>query len=62
MSTPFVHHSVAALALLNSAPDLRAREGQFLGGIMFTDELTAKQLNWLRVLLSRHELPPLAEV
>lgn len=62
MSGPFTHHGDAALALLNSVPDLRPREGQFLGGIMFTDDLTAKQLNWLRVLLSRHELPPLAEV
>lgn len=62
MSQPFVHHSIAALALLNADLNLRPREGQFLGGIIFTDELTDKQLNWLSILLARHNLPTLAEV
>lgn len=62
MSQPFVHHSIAALALLNADLNLRPREGQFLGGIIFTDELTDKQLNWLLILLARHNLPTLAEV
>lgn len=62
MSAPFVHHSIAALALLNADLNLRPKEGQFLGGIIFTDELTDRQLNWLSILLARHNLPTLAEV
>lgn len=58
----FDHHGAAALALLNSGADLKEREGQFLGGIMFrpVDEMTDKQIRWLLILLARHGLPPLA--
>lgn len=52
----------AALALLNSAADLRQKEGQFLGGVAFAEyDLTSKQHSWLSILLRRHELPPMAE-
>jgi hypothetical protein len=61
VSAPFQSHSEAALALLTSGTELRQKEGQFLGGIAFTETLTDKQLNWLIILLSRHGLPPLAE-
>ena len=57
--TPFADHRDAAMALLTSAP-LKPREGQFCGGLAFTaDPLTPKQLNWMRLLLARHGLPPL---
>lgn len=57
----FDSHQTAAMALLTSGADLRAREGQFLGGLAFdANRLTDKQANWLRILLDRHGLPPLA--
>lgn len=60
---PFTGFRAAAMALLNAGAPLKQREGQFLGGIAFAeyDELTEKQTNWLRVLLKRHGLPPLAD-
>ncbi len=59
---PFASHKAAALALINSDAQLKQREGQFLGGIAFAEyDLTPKQLNWLSILLKRHDLPPLAE-
>jgi hypothetical protein len=57
---PFPSHKEAALALLTSGADLRQKEGQFLGGIAFTDDLSPKQENWLSGLLRRHNLPPIA--
>lgn len=57
---PFQSHNEAALALLASGANLRQKEGQFLGGIAFTDDLTDKQVNWLVILLNRHGLAPLA--
>lgn len=59
MTAPFPSHKEAALALLASGADLRSKEGQFLGGIAFTDALTDKQVHWLEILLDRHGLPPL---
>lgn len=58
----FPTHKAAALALLNSDAELREKEGQFLGGIMFrtAEDMTDKQLNWLSILLDRHGLAPLA--
>jgi hypothetical protein len=62
MSAPFDSHRAAAMALLTSGASLRPREGQFLGGIAFTDDpLSEKQKNWLLILLRRHDLPTLAE-
>lgn len=59
MMRPFPHHRPAAMALLKTAP-LKPREGQFCGGLAFSDDpLTEKQANWLRLLLDRHGLPPL---
>ncbi|MBV9842397.1 MAG: hypothetical protein JOY99_12860 [Sphingomonadaceae bacterium] len=59
MSAPFESYQSAARALFNGA-ELKSREGQFVGGLAFSDgPLTDKQLNWLRVLLARHGLPPL---
>jgi hypothetical protein len=61
MADSFTTHKAAVLALLNSGANLRPKEGQFLGGIAFTDTLTDKQEHWLVVLLRRHGLPPLAD-
>ena len=61
MNTPFTDHRAAAMALLTSGAALRAREGQFLGGIAFdTNPLTEKQGRWLAILLDKNGLPPLA--
>jgi hypothetical protein len=50
----------AALDLLILA-NLTAKEGSFAGQIAFdTRPLSERQERWLRVLLERHELPPLA--
>lgn len=58
--TPFLDHRAAAMALLTSGAALRQREGQFLGGMAFDANLpTEKQANWLRILLEKHDLPPL---
>lgn len=57
----FTDHRPAAMAVLTSGASLRPREGQFLGGLAFdANPLTEKQANWLRILLDRHGLPPLA--
>lgn len=57
----FYSSKVAAMELLRVAP-LKPREGQFCGGLAFSDEpLTDKQRNWLVILLDRHGLPPLAD-
>lgn len=54
-------HQTSAMKLLTGGFPLKAREGQFLGGIAFdANPLTDKQANWLRILLARHGLPPLA--
>jgi hypothetical protein len=50
----------AALDLLILA-NLTAKEGSFVGQLAFdTRPLSEKQERWLRILLERHELPPLA--
>lgn len=60
--TPFHDHRAAAMAVLTSGAALRPREGQFLGGLAFDANLpTEKQANWLRILLDKHGLPPLAD-
>lgn len=41
---------------------LKPREGQFLGGLAFdANPLSAKQRNWLVILLAKHGLPALTE-
>lgn len=58
----FTTHREAAMAVITSGAALRPKEGQFLGGIAFDlNPLTEKQDEWLRILLERHSLPPLAE-
>lgn len=58
----FLDHRAAALALLTSGAALRKNEGQFLGGIAFSDDpLSEKQRRWLDILLARHALPPIAD-
>jgi len=58
--SPFTDHRAAAMAILTSGAQLRAREGQFLGGLAFdANPLTEKQSNWLDILLRKHGLPPL---
>jgi hypothetical protein len=60
MSSPFATHRAACLALLNSGADLNRKTGQFLGGSMFDEFLSEKQLKWLTDLLKKNGLPPLA--
>lgn len=61
MANPFTSFPDAARALL-AAECLSEKEGQFCGGLAFrTAPLSDKQANWLRILLSRHDLPALAE-
>jgi hypothetical protein len=65
MTAPFTDHREAARAILlpalQGSKALRAKEGQFLGGLAFdANPLTEKQANWLCILLDKHGLPPLA--
>lgn len=56
----FKKHQDAAMALITSGQQLRAKEGQFLGGIAFdANPLTEKQAHWLDILLNRYGLPPI---
>ena len=60
MAKVFTDHRAAAMALITSGAALRAKEGQFLGGIAFdANALTDKQANWLAILLDRYGLPPM---
>lgn len=61
MSEGFPHHRQAALALLNGEPGLTHRVAGFCGHCAVASELTAAQGRWLRALLKKHGLPPLAE-
>ncbi|MGJ3629800.1 hypothetical protein AB5I41_28745 [Sphingomonas sp. MMS24-JH45] len=55
----FSDHRRAAMALLAEGIELREKEGNFLGGLAFrADPLSERQANWLRILLERHQLPP----
>jgi hypothetical protein len=55
----FPHFRRAARALF-AVENLSEKEGQFVGGLAFRSApLSEKQANWLRILLHRHELPPL---
>ena len=61
MAEPFTRFPDAARALL-AVDTLSEREGQFCGGLAFrTAPLSDKQARWLRILLTRHDLPALAE-
>lgn len=58
----FTSHKDAAMAILTSGAPLKPKEGQFCGGLAFTDPpLTEKQHHWLTILLRRHNLPEIAE-
>lgn len=64
MTPPFTDHCEAARAILRAVlggnGTLRAKEGQFLGGMSFdANPPTPKQLDWLEGLLDRHGLPTL---
>ena len=65
MTGPFHSHQEAARAILlpalQGSAALRAKEGQFLGGLAFdANPPTEKQAHWLGILLEKHGLPPLA--
>lgn len=58
---PFADHRAAALALLNGGYRLSRKAGQFLGQLAVDcTPLSAAQAEWLRKLLDRAGLPPLA--
>jgi hypothetical protein len=60
MTDAFTDHRPAAMALLTTGASFRPRGGQFLGGLAFdANPLTETQVNWLRILLEKHGLPPL---
>lgn len=60
---PFVDHSAAALALLNSGERLTRKAGSFLGQCAVDPTpLTTAQADWLATLLERAGLPPVGEV
>lgn len=57
----FADHRSAALALLNSDARLTRKAGSFLGQCAAdSTPLSNAQLDWLRTLLERAELPPLS--
>ncbi len=58
--TSFSRYQHAARELINVAK-LRPKEGQFVGGLLFSDgPISDRQRNWLAILLDRHGLPPLS--
>jgi hypothetical protein len=62
MNAPFLSPRTAALALLNSDAALTRKAGSFLGQVVADPSpLTEAQRDWLAKLLSRAELPPLAD-
>jgi len=62
MNAPFLSPRNAALALLNSDAALTRKAGSFLGQVVADPSpLTEAQRDWLAKLLSRAELPPLAD-
>ncbi|MFZ5696164.1 MAG: hypothetical protein ACOY4N_11030 [Pseudomonadota bacterium] len=61
MMPPFIDHSAAALALLNSGGRFSRRAGSFLGQcVVDPTPLTPAQAAWLGTLLERAGLPPVA--
>jgi hypothetical protein len=62
MSAPFQSHRDAALALLQKNEGLNWKAGGFCGQLCVSESpLSPAQRDWLGKLLSRAELPPLAE-
>ncbi|WP_201030925.1 MULTISPECIES: hypothetical protein [unclassified Sphingobium] len=61
MMAPFIDHSAAALALLNSGERLTRKAGSFLGQLAVDPTpMTTAQAEWLAKLLDRAGLPPVA--
>lgn len=61
MMPPFADHSAAALALLNRGEKLTRKAGSFLGQLVVDPTpMTPAQAAWLRTLLERAGLPPVA--
>lgn len=61
MMVPFADASGAALALLNRGERLSRKAGSFLGQcVVDPTPLTPAQSDWLRTLLERAGLPPVA--
>lgn len=60
---PFIDHSAAALALLNSGQHMTRKAGSFLGQCAVDPTpLTPAQAEWLATLLERAGMPPVGEV
>lgn len=57
----FSHHRPAALAVLSKRTDLTWKEARFLGQACITVELSDLQHAWLGDLLTKSDLPPLAD-
>lgn len=56
---PFLNHSSAALALLNSGAQFTRKAGSFLGQLVVDPTpTTPAQADWLSKLLDRAGLPP----
>lgn len=61
MMPPFIDHSAAALALLNSGGRFSRRAGSFLGQCAVDPTpLTPAQSDWMGMLLERAGLPAIA--
>lgn len=61
MMPPFADASAAALALLNRGERLTRKAGSFLGQLVVDPTpMTPAQSDWLRTLLERAGLPPVA--
>lgn len=59
---PFSSHADAALAFLNSGTKASRKAGSFCGQCVVDDTpLSEAQAKWLRQLLDRAGLPPLAD-
>jgi hypothetical protein len=59
--TGFTRYQHAARELISIAK-LKPKEGQFLGGLLFSEgPISDRQRNWLAILLDRHGLPPLTQ-
>lgn len=61
-AVPFARHGEAALAFLNSGTKASRKAGSFCGQCVVDETpLSEAQAKWLRQLLERAGLPPLAD-